>query len=99
VERNRSFNIPDKKYYTGGVKGNGKTLGLTNGSSDNYGLQTPNGGTVITLAGTNKAGTNAGSACAYSYAPAEKTLGISRDVTKSGIIVEPDTQISMIIKY
>ena len=27
------------------------------------------------------------------------TFGVIADVTKSGIIVEPDTQISMIIKY
>lgn len=100
---NRSFNIPNKKYYTGGVKGNGISLGLSNGTR-NFGIHTGDAyySSGIMFAGTDWYGANktqSSGAIATGNSGDTSILGITTDTSKSGIIVEPDTQISMIIKY
>lgn len=97
MERNRSFNIPDKKYYTGGVKGTGKTLGLTNGTK-NFGIgQSTFYGINAVFANSAVFNVNVGTN--LSTLETSQSLGVVSDASKSGIIVEPDTQISMIIKF
>ena len=92
---NSSFNIPNKKYYTGGVKGTGKTLGLMGGNGNSTLYQAPNNPTGLTGGVFN-----ADIGTYYNYSTnVYGTFGITTNSSKSGIIVEPDTQISMIIKY
>lgn len=102
MERNRSFNIPNKKYYTGGVKGNGIALGLQNpngyGGLVMYMYGTIALQNVRTIAGIEDYGKPI-STSNTSTSVRTGTLGLSDDASKSGIIVEPDTQISMIIKF
>lgn len=66
------------------VIGNGKTLGLTDGSND-YGLYSGTNSMVVTKAG---AGTNVGTSAAGSVMNLSKTLGLSTDADKSGVIAD-----------
>lgn len=91
----RSFNLPDKNFLNGAVKGNGKTLGLTNGVSLE-GLGFSSDGIVIHRSGNygvNVGLTNSGSGATNNSA------GVTTDPTKSGIICDNDLNIKYIIKY
>ena len=95
--RKCSFNLPVKSYYTSGVKGDGKTIGLTNGQGLEFTIGRAND---ISYTHTR---TGAGQTIPYQGQEAlgvgKWTFGVISDVTKSGMIVEADTQLSMIIKY
>ena len=94
---NTTFNLPEKYAYTGGVVGNGMTLGLSNGTSD---------GGLIQLGSTYRA---AFKSTAYGE-PIQQTnpngdnlssrgyYGLTTDPTKSGVEVVKDTMI-VCIKY
>lgn len=70
-------------------------MGLTDGT---YKTGVQVGSTGALQASVEMYGVNIGTWGGPSLTNA-KTYGIVSDVSKSGIIVEPDTQISMIIKY
>lgn len=70
------------------VLGNGKTLGLTNGTED---AGFARGGSTqygYLNASTNSIGTNVGSTPAGSYLTNSKTVGVIADGTKSGIVAD-----------
>ena len=88
IENERIF-LPRDKYFavTGGVMGNGMTLGLTD-EANNFGLRfsTDNDyGAQVSSAGY---GTNVGTLAQGDYPANGKTLGITTDATKSGIVLE-----------
>ena len=92
-----TFNLPNKNYYTNGIKGNGKTLGLTNGNgleftlgrADNISYAHPRTGADENIPYAGSEATGVG----------KLTFGVIADITKSGMIVEPDAQLKLIIKY
>lgn len=102
-----TFNLPNLmnvKLLKGSsvqVKGNGMTLGLTNGSG-NYGLK-------LGVAGTNQGlgilpgtfGTGVGTSSAQGGTSILQTIGVTTDPTKSGIIADISSGVSVnyIIKY
>lgn len=75
------------------------TLGVTNG--------TQNGGLITLTAGQGYAGlfttaynTNVGTTASVVHlGSTNQTVGITNDFTKSGIVVESDIDIKLIIKY
>ena len=95
-----TFNLPNKSYYSAGVKGNDIALGLTNGTT-NYGLMKQLAGNIGILQGaTGYFGVNVGDNVSVGATPTNgQALGITTDSSKSGIVVEPDTQLKLIIKY
>jgi len=73
------------------------TLGLTDGTN-NMGLFQSDSSYRDLRAGTPSYGTEVGDTNLNSSG-VNKTLGITTDPTKSGIIVEPDNNIKIIIKF
>lgn len=94
-QTNETFRTPitvSEKALNGGIKGNGMTLGLTNGT-DNAGLETYTiSGYVYMIANTDNYGTNVGTT-SVNQSLTNKTLGITTDSTKSGIIAEQSTSL------
>lgn len=94
--------MPNKKYYTGGVKGNGLALGLKNpngyGGLVMYMYGTSALQNIHTIAGIEDYGKPI-SLSNTSTSARTGTLGISDESDKSGIIVEPDTQLKLCIKF
>ena len=89
--------MPNKSYYSSNVKGNNITLGLTN-NTDNIGLiGSSNNGLYQykNIYGENVGTTASGAGVSVNL----KSLGLTTDSSKSGIIVEPDTDIKLVIKY
>ena len=85
---NLTFRTPlviSTKSLSGGVMGNGMTLGLTNGSQ-NLGLIPQEGGTRLAFSGAY--GTSVGISTTAGAANWNKALGVTSDPTKSGIIAE-----------
>lgn len=72
-------------------------MGLTNGTN-NSGLGRYNANTAFINNSIGNYGKPVGSAYS-STTELTGTFGITTDSTKSGIIIEPDTDIRMIIKY
>ena len=96
----RSFNLPDKSVYTGRCLGNGITLGLTEGTNNTGTMETASTG--LTSSRTSDFGGNVGATTPTSQSGGiinERLIGITTDASKSGIIVEKDTQLSFIIRY
>lgn len=87
---NKRFKLPRSKHNryaaTLGVVGNGITLGLTDGTN-NYGLNNVQN-IALAMAG-DKYGTNAGTASSGANST-QKTLGVTMDPTKSGIIAQQE---------
>ena len=89
--------MPNKKFLNGGVKGNGMTLGMTDGT--NY------GGTVFNAQGYvqnigNAYGRNVGTLTTGGTGLTGNTnIGVTTDPTKSGIICDKDSSIVYVIKY
>jgi len=96
-----TFNLPNKSYYTGACKGNGLVLGMSNGTVNGaftqikYGNMNRSVAKVKIGAENVSLGTDAGDITDSDY----YGWGITTDETKSGIIVEPDTNIKLVIKY
>lgn len=72
------------------VKGNGVTLGLTDGTN-NYGLRQDTSNYIALSSGTAIYGTNVGDVASYGNTPNDTTLGITTDSSKSGIITDFST--------
>lgn len=92
-----TFNLPEKYIYAGRVYGSGISLGLTNGTT-NYGLAGSNGaifGGITGAYGQNVGGSAGGG----NWSPTNTKYGVTTDASKSGIIVEKDTQLFYVIKY
>ena len=88
TENERIF-LPRTKYcaFTGGIKGNGMALGLTDGTKD-CGLRWST--SVAVSADIDSCGANVGSTTGGHTFGKDETLGITTDTTKSGIVAEPD---------
>lgn len=95
---NQRFKLPRELPFDGQSKGNGNTLGLTDGGA-NWGLQAGYTGSSqwYLTAGLGLEETSAGSSGNALYKSANNTLGISTDPTKSGIISNRATTDS--VKY
>lgn len=102
---NSSFNIPNGSNIVTSVntnvpcKGNGKTLGFTNGT-DNFGLFLSTNEPMILS--VNAYNTNIGTTGITNITRAAKTLGITYDATKSGIVgtvTRNVLSVRFIIKY
>ena len=94
---NPTFNLPDKKAHTGAVVGNGMALGFTDGT-DNYG--TDSDGTSVWKVGIKKS--YYGSAIGISGGGSDgsnKSIGITLDPEKSGLIVEQDADLVVCIRF
>ena len=82
-----------------GVKGNGMTLGLTNGT-DTCGLTYYRGSSYYHSVDTSVYGQNIGYLGAGEDPTLNKySLGITTDATKSGIEVKTSSNINYVIKY
>ena len=99
---NSTFNLPNKKFLNEEVKGNGLALGLTNGTA-NYGLYEgdtggqSNSGALRAYGGAyGQTVPNVGTGA---IAPVNQSIGITTDSSKSGIIVDSDSNIVYAIKY
>ena len=95
---NNTLRLPkySNKFWSGGgianAKGNGMTLGMTDGTRL-YGLQRDYTGTTLSFnqVHTSSYGTNVGTARTGSTDSYTSTLGITTDETKSGIIADLST--------
>ena len=81
------FKLPRENYITGAVKGNGKTLGLTNGTN-NFGLN--NGSSGGAFAYASNFDVNVGTVRSGTALSANKSFGLTTDSSKSGIIIDRD---------
>ena len=90
TENERIF-LPRDKYFavTGGVKGNGKALGLTDGNTDYY-LRNGTVGTSNSAVLTPGTSSTLGDGSSSVSLSANKGIGIVEDSTKSGITLEPN---------
>lgn len=88
--------MPDLDFLLKGIKGNGMTLGLTNGT-DMVGLEQQ----TVTLAYLNTSGYgfNISSSTAPGGSNPNGSFGVATDTTKSGIESEINSDINYIIKY
>jgi len=95
-----TFNLPDKNNHTGRVVGNGMTLGLTDGTN-NWGSNINNNtGSPYLITATSQYGKTVGDTSTPSGFPTTyRVAGITTDPTKSGIIVEPDSELVVCIKF
>ena len=91
-----TFNLPNKNYYTEKVKGNGKTLGMWNGA-DYMGFGTAYAGSLFLGEGIYDQNANYGTT--WSGQNRVGQFGVTPDSSKSGIIVETDSQLKLCIKY
>ena len=90
-QTNQTFRTPitvSEKALNGAVKGNGMTIGWTNGT-DNFGTSGFYGTTGSM--NTNTYGTNVGNTSYISRNVNDATVGLTIDPTKSGIIAEQST--------
>ena len=89
-ENERIF-LPRAKHFafTGGVMGNGMTLGLTDGAN-NYGLVQSGGTTTRVDTAKDNYGSPVGSVLSGSSGAGSTSYGITTDPTKSGIALETD---------
>ena len=99
---NSTFNLPDLDFLLKGVKGNGISLGLTDGT--NYtglnGQRVANNLNVGLVPYTNFYGVQVGtSSGGNGDLDSNKAAGITSDSTKSGIESVIDTNTNYIIKY
>ena len=96
----RTFNLPNKNYYSGGIIGSGVALGLTDNSS-NAGLSiTAIGSDRVLMTRTTAYGTIVGqSTTGRSDLPDQKAIGIVANASNSGIKCETDSQLKLCIKY
>ena len=95
----RSFNLPNKKFLNGGVKGNGISLGLDDGTNK-LGLTGRQNNINFLSGNTGAYGINVGVTITTKIANAlQKGIGIITDPTKSGVICDPDSDVIYIIKY
>jgi len=91
-----TFNLPNLDFLLKGVKGNGMTLGLTNGTTNAGAFY----GTTAIAGNDNIYGTSIGTSQGTSnWPPTNKTIGITTDPTKSGIESEISLNISYAIRY
>lgn len=91
---NERIFLPRNKYFavTGGVKGNGMTLGLTDGTN-NYGLKYGGSDDATNRqlqASSNAYGEAIGGVSTLPDKNTLRTIGITTDPTKSGITLEPN---------
>jgi len=90
-----TFNLPNLNFLLNGVKGNGKSLGLTNGT-DIFGFRSGQANVVLNNNGydvtlpQSLSGGDTGSKGAF---------GITTDETKSGLTILQSNTIKYIIKY
>ena len=92
-----TFNLPNISFILQGIKGTGKTLGLTNGSIL-LGITRSTSSQAITATSAFaelKVGANVPSGSD----PTRKIYGITTDSTKSGIETEIDSNIKYMIRY
>lgn len=89
--------MPNLDFILKGVKGDGMTLGLTNGSQ-NFGLFN-SANDSIQLAGQAGYGQSIGYTNRGSATNANVFCGITTDATKSGIETEISSNIKYVIKY
>ena len=94
---NPTFNLPNKSAYSGGVVGNGKALGITDGTNLG-GLATGSQDTGL-YATTGSYNLNVGTTRPTGDMARSKVAGITTDPTKSGMIVETDADLVVCIKY
>lgn len=89
TENERIF-LPRNKYFavTGGVKGNGMTLGLTDGSQDLGVFVSSSGNGIGAFKDTATVGTSASSVTGANNLA--KVIGLTTDSTKSGIELTPN---------
>ena len=89
-EENERVFLPRNKYFalTGGVMGNGMTLGLTSGGV-NMGVTDGTISSVhVTKLNVDVYGTDVGTSTSANSGDVDKSLGITTDPTKSGIALE-----------
>ena len=97
---NTTFNLPDLDFLLKGVKGNGMTLGLSDGTN-NAGLVSAQSGTLnahYLRANLTNYGSDVGDSAGSTYLT-DGTLGITTDQTKSGIVTDTSSDVNYIIKY
>lgn len=94
---NSTFNLPNLLFILQGIKGTGKTLGLTNGSIL-LGITRLTSSEGVSAAGAF-AELDIGANVPSSSNPTRKIYGITTNSTKSGIISEIDINIKYMIKY
>ena len=89
---NPTFNLPDKKAYTGRVVGNGMVLGLKN-ATQNLGLNMISGGALTGYVGDygKNIGTHSGSN--------SNDVGTYGITTESDMIVEQDSDLVICIRF
>lgn len=98
-----TFNIPNGKTFIGSTipcKGNGTTLGITNGTNTAgvYGYHNSSG--QLAAGSTGSYGSNVGTTItADNINFSRKTIGITTDPTKSGIVADLSSGMSAVIKY
>ena len=92
-----TFNLPNKTYYSGNVKGSGLSLGLTDGNNTYGFYQTRNTGTSTAAESYNRSLPSSGNN--FTNVPYDSVIGITTDSSKSGIVVETDSQLKLCIKY
>lgn len=97
-----TFNLPNGRICIGnaGIKGNGKTLGFTNGST-NYGLSTGSvqSSSALNVAYVSAYGTSVNTSSSGTRPAIGITLGITSDSSKSGMVIDSSNQTRAIIKY
>lgn len=79
-----------------GIKGTGLVLGFTNGTN-NYGLVGAGGQSAYLFGSTSAYGTTVSTSGSYTVVGGK--LGITTDVSKSGIETEISSNINYIIKF
>lgn len=94
---NTTFNIPDLVFVLKSIKGNGMTLGMTDGNvSSGLGSSSSMLISVYNEGYGNSIGTTITSGAAIA---GDKSLGITLNATKSGIESEINSNIKYAIKY
>ena len=95
-----TFNLPNLDFLLKGIKGNGMTLGLTDGTNNmGFYSSSQNGNAMVGYA-ANAYGTNTGtSQSEVAMLNRFHTLGVTTDPTKSGIETDISSSIKYVIKY
>lgn len=98
----RSFNLPNGKVAFGmsiPCKGNGMTLGLTDGTN-NVGLRLSSGEGYLTTSASSGYGSVIGIvSSSFGIASNNKLGGITTDPTKSGVVADLSDGQIVVIKY
>ncbi len=96
----RTFNLPEKYAYAGGVIGNGNAIGVTDGEHDGVlNMGNSGGGTVSVSQSETSSYTLPGQPTNDRNIPTGRMIGICYDSIHSGIICEKDAQLKLCIKY